>query len=181
LYTVLQSLLVLNAVVWETLRLYSPVYSGLERAVPRGGLPVTGAGCWLSEATTVSVPAYALQSDGTIFLQPLVWQLAQLITTETAPLSPLTPSSCVWDTGSGGSRGDGSAAEVEDRAGAAAPDDVTVKDEERHGKWTCYDNDVMRAHMLVFGKGMRACLGQTIALMELKLVTAVLVQRFPAV
>ncbi len=41
-----------------------------------------------------------------------------------------------------------------------------------------YESDAMREHMHVFSKGMRACPGKPIALMELKLVMAAIVQRF---
>jgi hypothetical protein len=44
-----------------------------------------------------------------------------------------------------------------------------------------YEDDAMRAHMLVFSKGVRVCLGKGIALVELKLATAALAQRFEGV
>jgi hypothetical protein len=44
--------------------------------------------------------------------------------------------------------------------------------------WTCFESDAMRAHMLVFSRGVRTCLGKSIALMELKLLAAAVAQRF---
>jgi hypothetical protein len=58
----------LNMVIEETLRLYSPVASGLPRLVPREGAEL--AGYWLPGGATVCSQAYSIHRDPVIYPQP---------------------------------------------------------------------------------------------------------------
>jgi cytochrome P450 len=44
--------------------------------------------------------------------------------------------------------------------------------------YAVYEDDAMRAHMQDFSKGSHACLGETLVLIEIKLVMAELALRF---
>ncbi len=46
------------------------------------------------------------------------------------------------------------------------------------GKLSSPDLECMRDHILLWGKGSRTCLGKSIAIMELKLGLAAIIQRF---
>jgi cytochrome P450 len=164
-YAVLRSLPVLNAVLWETLRMYPPMPGGQQRVVPGGGAPVAGAGGWLPAGTAVFVPTYTIQRDASAFPQPDEWQPARWLAAAAAPSVPLFPSSLSGSCSPSAFVGQPAAANVEKGAEG----------------WTIYETEGMREHMLVFSNGARRCLGKVIALMELKLVTAAIAQRFASV
>ncbi len=107
-YATLKSLPVLNAVVWETLRMHPAIIGALLREAPRGGAPVTvlaagGAGggrgmtggsgvVWVPAGTTVSAQAYTLQRNPHAFPQPDVWQPARWLARAASPAVPLYPA-----------------------------------------------------------------------------------------
>ncbi len=93
-YAALQSLPVLHAVIWETLRVYPAVPAALPREVPRGGAPLPGAGGsnageWLHAGTGVSAQAYTVQRNANVFPQPDAWMPARWIARASAPTEPL--------------------------------------------------------------------------------------------
>ncbi len=179
-YATLSALPLLNAVVWETLRLFPPTPGGLQRVVPRGGARVAGVSNWLPPHTTLSVQAYTAQRDASVFRQPHAWQPWRWIATTGAPSEPIssrtfvltpttlrsTPTSSSLPLSSASS-GDNDSRSSAYHAGAESGDE-----------WTVFESEAMRESMLVFSNCSRACWGKTVALMELKLVTAAIVQRF---
>jgi cytochrome P450 len=88
-YAALQGLPILNAVVWETLRMYPSVPTALQRQVPRGGAPVTGAGTWLPEGTIVAAPVYTVQRNADAFPQPDEWRPERWLAHASSPQVPL--------------------------------------------------------------------------------------------
>jgi cytochrome P450 len=64
----LKALPLLNNIINETLRLYTPTSSALPREVPTGG--ATLAGHWIPEGTTVACQAYSLHRDPSIWPDP---------------------------------------------------------------------------------------------------------------
>jgi cytochrome P450 len=67
-YATLQSLSVLNATLWKTMRVYPVALGSLCRSVLRGGALVAGAGAvWLLAGTKVSVALYMLQRNTDVF------------------------------------------------------------------------------------------------------------------
>jgi cytochrome P450 len=214
-YAALQQLPVLNAVLWETLRMYPPV-PYLPREAPRGGAPVTGAGAWLPPGTVVWASAYTVQRNADVFPQPDAWEPARWLAFASAPSVPLFSSrkprngekdgghddDYTLRTADAGSKkqqeagptvdvpiGSGEAANAklrgEDGGGRrAVVGEEGEKGDDREGKreaYTIYEDEDMRAHMNVFGRGVHACLGKTIALVEMKHAAAALAQRFSAV
>lgn len=63
-----EALLLLNAVIEETLRLYGAAPGGLPRMVPRGGVEL--GGYWMPEGTTVTTQSYSLHRDPNNFHNP---------------------------------------------------------------------------------------------------------------
>ncbi len=165
----LNTLPVLDAVLWETLRVYPPAAGTLMRVVPRGGARVADAGCWLPAGTGTSVQVYTLQRNADVFPQPDVWQPARWLVTAKSPTVPLTsvPSSA--------SLSSSAASTATPRAGEAG---ATGSIADVGNELVVYESDAMRKHMLIFSKDPRSCLGRAIALMELKLATAAIAQRF---
>ncbi len=165
-FATLNTLPVLNAVLWETLRFYPPGAGTLMRVAPRGGARVADAGCWLPAGTGTSVQVYTLQRNADAFPQPDVWQPARWLATTKSLTVPLTTLLSSSSSSSSTATSCAAAAETKDSI-ADIGDELAV-----------YETDAMRQHMLVFSKGLRSCLGKSIALMELKLATAAIAQRF---
>lgn len=64
----LRDLPYLDYVIMETLRLFTPLQSGLPRAVPPEGATLSGA--FIPGGMTVASQAYTLHRDPTIFPEP---------------------------------------------------------------------------------------------------------------
>jgi cytochrome P450 len=176
-YANVKSLPVLNAVVWETLRMYPAIPSSLARRVPCGGAPVTGVpgGAWLPPDTVVSASTVTLQRNADVFPDPDAWRPERWLAGRAIPTEPLFPSpSSAAASSPHVDAGDGKAgrAETNMKAGEVVGDEAL----------TIYDvDDEMSAHMQVFSRGIRSCLGKPIAHMGMKLAAAALAQRYPSV
>ncbi len=185
-YAAVQALPVLNAVVWETLRMYPALPAAMPReAPPPDGALVAGAGVWLPAGTTVAAQSYTVQRNADVFPQPDEWRPERWLALAAAPSVPLPPVPS-WSPSLPTLATEATdAVGVEDIGGGGgkplAVDAHSSDDEGRQPQYAIYENDDMRAHMLVFGRGARACLGRNIALVELKLATAALAQRFGVV
>jgi cytochrome P450 len=178
----LNTLPVLNAVLWETLRFYPPAAGTLMRVVPRGGVHMADAGCWLPAGTGTSVQVYTLQRNADAFPQPDMWQPARWLATANAPTVPLLASVLSSSSSSSPSSSSSSSPSPLSSASTAMPcaGEAGAKGSiaDIGDELVCYESEAMRQHMLVFSKGARSCLGKAIALMELKLATAAVAQRF---
>jgi cytochrome P450 len=156
---------VLNAVLWEMLRFYPPAPGSLMRVAPSGSARVADAGCWLPAGTDTSAQVYTLQRNAAVFLQPDEWQPARWLAT------------CCPCCHRHQRRRRRLRLRLRRHAqvmlGRKAGSIADVRDE-----LSIYETDAMRQHMLVFSKGPCSCLGKSIALMELKLATAAIAQRF---
>jgi cytochrome P450 len=197
-YARLKALPVLNAVLWETMRLHPAAISSLRRQVPRGGAPVAGTGSmWLPAGTVVSTATYTLQRDAAVFPQPDEWVPARWLASASSPSTPLFPPafpslpssssssspSSMSTTPLASSHGNAVRHKAAEGAGTeAAEANVVVGGQGRHAEpLVIYEDDAMRAHMHVFSRGIRACLGKMVALVQLKMAMAALAQRFAAV
>jgi cytochrome P450 len=166
----LQHLPILNAIVWETLRMHPLVPASLSRAAPRGGAPV--AGHFMPAGTLVGVPVYTLQRQAHAFPAPDEWRPERW-------LAPMTDArgAVVGGGGDGDGHSDGHTDAAMAAAGPGGSSAKLVVDGDGVGG----SDDAMRAHMLVFSRGMRSCIGRAIALLELRLTVAVVAQRFASV
>ncbi len=195
---VAQKLPVLNAIIWETLRLHPAVPVGLPRVAPKGGAPV--AGHFMPAGTAVSVLTRGLQRTAAVFPNPHVWDPQRWLpppasavptttttsTTTTPPPLPPPPvvaaaaaatqslDSALQATGGDGGGGGGGG--VDDSGGSG--EGSTGSD---GGIGGGVGTDAMRAHMLVFSRGQRVCLGRAIGLMQLRLTVSAMAQRFASV
>ncbi len=89
-FATLNTLPVLNAVLWETLRFHPPGPGTLMRVAPRGGARVANAGGWRPAGTGVSAQVYTLQRNADAFPQPDEWRLARWLAKAMSPSVPLT-------------------------------------------------------------------------------------------
>ncbi len=183
-YATVKALPVLNAVVWETLRMYPAIPSSLARRVPRGGAPVTGVlgdggsggNAWLPADTVVSASTVTLQRNADVFPDPYTWRPERWLARKATPAVPLFPplsssspaASLRVDPG-------------DDKARLAETDTYAAEVEGNEGLAIYEVDDAMSAHMQVFSRGIRACLGKPIAHMEMKLAAAALAQRYAGV
>lgn len=69
----------LDHTINETLRLYGPVPSGLPRTVPNGGANL--AGWWIPAGVTVTTQAYSLHRDPSVFPRPETYNAYLLVIT----------------------------------------------------------------------------------------------------
>ena len=67
-FTTTAQLKIMNAVIYETLRIYPPVPVALPRVVPKGGATV--AGTYIPQGTTVGIPQYAAYRSSRNFTNP---------------------------------------------------------------------------------------------------------------
>ncbi len=165
----LNALLVLNAVLWETLRLNRPMLGIMMHVVPHGGAHIASAATQLPVGKGVATQAYTLQRSADLFPQLDEWQLARWLTSAKVLSVPLMSSGLLSQLVAA----DGDEAKASSGAsGVDGNDDDTVR------ALRIFESEAMREHMLIFSMGTRANPGQPIALMELKLSAAALAQHF---
>ncbi len=170
----LQNLPVLNAIIWETLRRHPAVPVPLPRIVPKGGAPV--AGRFLPAGTAVGVLTCGLQRTAAVFPDGDAWDPQRWLAVDATPnSSSITSGSSAGTNSSGDGKTDTAAATASAAAAAAAAATAGVASTGVGG------TEAMRAHMLVFGRGQRICLGRAIALMQLRMAVSAVAQRFASV
>ncbi len=161
----LQNLPVLNAIIWETLRLYPAVPQALPRVVPKGGAPI--AGRFMPAGTEVGVLTCGLQRTAAVFPNPGEWDPERWLTPPPPP-SPTTTTTHAHANENGVSTAPG-AVDAAASAGAAtsslssSSSSSARSDYKFDSSGNAAGNDAMRAHMLVFSRGPRICLGRAMA------------------
>jgi cytochrome P450 len=175
---VLQDLLVLNAVITETLRMHPVLPAKLVHEAPAAGSSgssggATVAGVWVPAGTVVSVLLYTLQRTASVFQQPDARNLARWFT---------PPASAAEHTCAGVDGGDGNTGDDGDNGGSggmAVPKQAVV--EAAAALDGAQGTVAMRAYMLLFSRGLRVCIGRGIALAEMRLMLAAVARRFASI
>jgi cytochrome P450 len=73
----LKSLMFLDCIIQETLRLFSAAPAGLPRDVLKGGCEIDGI--WVAEGTVVTMQAYSMHRDPVVFPQPERWATVSFV------------------------------------------------------------------------------------------------------